>query len=59
MTYTHGSQRLLLAYYKIQQNLMKLQEDFRKQLSCCYSVDSLKSMKLTEKALEKKVKHLF
>lgn len=54
-----GLKEFLWAYYKIQQNLIKVQEDFRKQSSCCYSADSLKSMKPAEKALEKKIKYLF
>lgn len=54
-----GLKELVIAYYRIQQNLMKLPEDFRKQSPCCHSVDSLKSMGLTEKALEKKIKDLF
>jgi len=58
-----GLKELDIAYYRmqhnrIQQNLMKLQEDFRKPSPCCYSVDSLQSMRLAEKALEKKIKDL-
>lgn len=49
-----GLKQLVIAYYRIQQHLMNLQEDFRKQSPFCYSVNSLKTMWLIEKALENK-----
>jgi len=47
---------VVISSYRVQQNLKKLQKNLTKQLSFYYFVDSLKSMVLTEKVLEKENK---
>lgn len=47
---------VVISSYRVQQNQKKLQKNLTKQLPFYYFVDSLKSMVLAEKVLEKENK---